>query len=243
MSSPAKVFSTEEAVSGAPLTAKEGFHPPDQDLYSLLACCLRSRDEDLWTEFIRRTQPVIAGAVLKCLRRWKRPVTSVIDDLVQETYVKLFAHDARVLRRFVCRHENALEGFLRVVAYNVVQDHCRGRYTRKRGRGQEAEPLEASGQIGSRTTGRNSSRLVIEELERRVLLQQIESCLLGRLDEPASERDRVIFRLYYQEGLTAKAIACSPSIGLSVKGIESTLLRLTRMVRHRINGTAKASRR
>jgi RNA polymerase sigma-70 factor, ECF subfamily len=45
----------------------------------------------------------------------------------------------------------------------------------------------------------------------------------------------VIFWLYYRDGLTARAIAQLPGIRLSVKGVESTIHRLTRRVRLRLN--------
>src|SRR5215470_248649 len=119
-----------------------GLNLSNPSIHFLLEQCLaRSRDELLWTEFIRRSQPVIAGVVAKTIRRWCRPTPALVDDLVQETYLKLFAYNARPLRRFVCHHENALYGFLKVVASNVVQDHFRCLYSQKRGSGREEESL------------------------------------------------------------------------------------------------------
>ena len=45
-----------------------------------------------------------------------------------------------------------------------------------------------------------------------------------------------MFWLYYRVGLTANAIAALPSIGLSMKGVESTILRLIRLLRQEISG-------
>lgn len=215
---------------------------PHQSLHSLLSLCLSSRDEFLWTEFIRRSQPVIAGVVVKTLRRWARPTPTLVDDLVQETYLKLFAGNARALRRFVCHHENALYGFLKVVASNTVQDHFRCSYSQKRGSGREEESIDQAGKertdvmtIGEGRIGRAvSARSVYHGLERRILLCEIDAYLKSRASEPCFVRDYTIFWLYYREGQTAKAISRVPSIGLSVKGVESTLLRLTRLVRKRL---------
>jgi len=140
------------------------------NLYDLLLLCLRSRDELSWTEFIRRSQPVIAGVVVKAVRRWTRPSVSLVDDLVQDTYVKLCANDFRALRRYVCRHDSAIFGFLKVVALNVVQDHFRLSYSQKRGCGKDGEQLEDAAIL--RVT--NSST---KDMERRVLVKEIEDSL------------------------------------------------------------------
>ena len=208
-------------------------------IFVLLEQCLRSRDELLWTEFIRRSQPIISGVVIKAVRRWTWPTPSLVDDLVQETYLKLFANKARALRRFICRHENALYGFLKVVASNTVQDHFRCSRSQKRGSGREEQSIEQTDAkvVSGGLIGRKVSAIagLHHSLERRILLRDIDAYLKSRASEPTFVRDYTIFWLYYREGMTAKAIAGVPFIGLSVKGVESTLLRLTRLVRSRFD--------
>jgi hypothetical protein len=51
-----------------------------------------------------------------------------------------------------------------------------------------------------------------DAVEREVLLKEIDTCLSER---PTEATDRVIFWLYYRPGLTARAIAAVPSIGLA----------------------------
>jgi RNA polymerase sigma-70 factor (ECF subfamily) len=41
------------------------------------------------------------------------------------------------------------------------------------------------------------------------------------------ERDRALFWLYYRQGYTAEEIARLPSAGLTAKGVESALRRVT----------------
>jgi RNA polymerase sigma-70 factor (ECF subfamily) len=65
-------------------------------------------------------------------------------------------------------------------------------------------------------------------------MQQIDNCLALFSVGPDQERDRLIFWLYYQQGMSAKAIAALPTVGLTAKGVESALLRLTRQVRKRM---------
>jgi hypothetical protein len=55
--------------------------------------------------------------------------------------------------------------------------------------------------------------------------------------EPNFGRDIAIFWFYYRWGLTAKEISEILSMGLTVKGVESVLLRLTRLVRSKLGGS------
>lgn len=214
--------------------------------HDLLLLALRTRDELIWTEFARRSQPVIAGVVSKTMRCWARPIPSLVDDLVQETYLKLFADNARALHKFVCHHENALYGFLKVVAFNVVHDHFRCAYSKKRGSGRCEQSIEPDGGINTIGEGRRSSEPVVsgrgsgrtnaacadvrKALENRILLHQVETLLMAQASLPTFSRDFSIFWLYYGDGLSAKAISRLPSVQLSVKGVESLLLRLTRSI-------------
>src|SRR5438309_2567927 len=88
-------------------------------LEELLEECLQSEDNALWTEFVRRSQPVITAVVIKTVRRWLKPRPDLVDDLVQETYLKLCGNDFKALRQFVPQHANAMLGFLKVVASNT----------------------------------------------------------------------------------------------------------------------------
>ncbi len=183
----------------------------------------------MWLEFVRRFQPLIARVVVKSVRHWTKPAPSLVDDLIQETYLKLCANNFRALRDFEGRHENALFGFLKVVASNVVQDHFRSSYSQKRGSGREEEDLEKA-----QTTAVGGASFS-ETAERNILISEIQQCLASQASEPNFARDCMIFWLYYRQGLTAKAISELPGIGLTVKGVESTLLRLTRLVREKMN--------
>src|SRR5215467_3000954 len=91
----------------------------------LLHLCLGSEDQGLWQQFVWRTQPLIANVIINTLRRWREPTPSLVDDLIQETYLKLFANDRKALCGIKNEYENTIFGFLKVVASNVVRDHFR----------------------------------------------------------------------------------------------------------------------
>lgn len=195
----------------------------------LVRRCLRSGDERAWQEFVRRFQPLIAATVIRTLRRGNCFSLVLVDDLVQDTYIKLFAHNFRALRKFEFRHEKALFGFFRVVASNVVQDYLRIHYSKKHGCGKVQEDLES---IKISTAANHG---FVEKTQRRILVTQIKQCLLRLATESDFTRNYAIFQLYFEQGLTAKAIAGLPYIGLSTKGVESVLGRVTRMIKEAID--------
>jgi RNA polymerase sigma-70 factor (ECF subfamily) len=195
----------------------------------LLRACLTTGSESLWNQFVRTFQPMIASVIIKTLRRWGPPDTALVDDLVQETYLKLCGNNFRALREIQSDHENAVFGFIKVVASNVVQDHYRKFLSQKRGSGKGEEDLE----LAHASAVSDSS--FSERVERRDQLGQIDECLKAYSTDPNFERDYAIFWLFHRQGLTAKEISELPSIELSVKGVESTLLRLARLVRSKLN--------
>jgi hypothetical protein len=67
----------------------------------------------------------------------------------------------------------------------------------------------------------------------------LEFCIEGR----DKDRNRRIFWLYYRAGLSAAAISVLPGIGLSTKGVESLILRMTREVRERMLAPKPVPRR
>jgi RNA polymerase sigma-70 factor (ECF subfamily) len=191
----------------------------------LVRACIGVKDERAWTEFIRRFQVVIAAAVLRTARQWSEPSRSLLDDLVQETYLKLCENDSRLLRSFRSEHEDSIYGFLRVVTANVVHDHFKSALAAKRG-ASRTEALDSS-QIEPKAAGPDGFDLVSHQLQ----LAQVDKILTQVTAGDDQDRKRVIFWLRHQQGLTASEIAAIPSIGLTTEGVESVLLRLITMIR------------
>jgi RNA polymerase sigma-70 factor (ECF subfamily) len=73
-----------------------------------------------------------------------------------------------------------------------------------------------------------------DAMEREVLLKEVDHVLENCTVGPDQERDRIIFWLYYQQGMSANAIAGLPTVGLTAKGVESAIFRLSRLVREQV---------
>lgn len=192
----------------------------------LVRACAGSNDAVAWEEFIRRFQVVIAAAVLRTASHWGEPSLSQLDDLIQETYLKLCEDDSRLLRSFQPRHEDSIYGFLKVVAANVVHDHFKSALAAKRGATQ-TEAWTDSSQIHSKAEGTDSFSTVSQ----RIQLEQIDKILKQVTAGKDQERKCTIFWLRHRQGFTASEIAAIPSIGLTTEGVESVLMRLTIMIR------------
>jgi RNA polymerase sigma-70 factor (ECF subfamily) len=198
---------------------------------ALLMACLRSGDELAWTEFVRRFQPLIATVALRIARRWGESSPEVVDDLVQETFLKLCADRGLLLERFRPGHPDAIFGYIKVLTANLVHDHFKALNSQKRGR----NVTSALSQDNETSESRAPSVSEAKAMERSILIGQIDVTLRTLEVGPHVERDRRIFWLYYRIGLSARAIAAIPGIGITTKGVESTLLRLTRHVKQKLS--------
>lgn len=197
----------------------------------LVLKCIRSGDEASWEEFVRRFHGLIATVALRVSRRWGEPSPQLIDDLVQETYLKLCENNFRLLRSFEPHHPDAFYGYLKVVTANLVHDYFKTKRAAKRGSGTTEVANEAAVESAADAP---ASASAVYCSERRILLEELDAMLCELAEGSRLERDRRIFWLYYRVGLTANAIAALPSIRLSTKGVESTILRLTGLLRQKL---------
>src|SRR6267154_193894 len=189
----------------------------------LVIACLQSGSEPAWAEFVRRFHPLVGSVVLRLARQWGEASPQLIDDLIQETYLKLCAERLHLLESFKSRHKGAIYAYIKVFTANLVHDHFKNAHSQKRGGGTSLTSIDRPDTVQTLPAAISSPAI----LERDILIRQIDACLQGVISGPESERDRRIFWLYYRVGLAASAIAALPTIALSTKGVESTLLRLT----------------
>jgi RNA polymerase sigma-70 factor (ECF subfamily) len=199
---------------------------PSNDLARL---CADHPGPEEWREFVRRfTRPICLSA-LRVARLWGESSPHVIDDIVQDVLVKFCEDNRRVLREFEPRHPDSFIAFVKVVSAAAANDYFRKRNTSKRGGGLKEEPL-SDFHVGAPQDS--------EWIERNLLLKEIDRFLEASGRDQIGRRDRMVFWLYYQQGMTASAIADLPGISLTVKGVESVLHRMTSLIRSHLRKPA-----
>jgi RNA polymerase sigma-70 factor, ECF subfamily len=181
----------------------------------VLRACIDDGTEDAWAIFVRTFQPIIVSSISRVVSRCGGTNAALIDDLAQETFLRLCKDDARILRQFEARHEAAIFGYIKVIATSIALDHFRARTAQKRAAEVPAddanmEPTSQSAEI--------EHAAVLEEVDRRLAATE-------------SERDRTIFWLYYRQGYSTREIADMSHLGLTQKGIESCIHRMTGALR------------
>jgi RNA polymerase sigma-70 factor (ECF subfamily) len=195
----------------------------------LVCACAESTDSAAWDEFVSRFHRAISLSIIRVAHHWGHAPQQVVDDLVQETYLKLCVDRCRLLYEFAVQHPEAVPGYVKTIAVNVGHDYFKALHSQKRGSGkvdqvdEDLEPKQLRGSLGGQ-----------EAIEREVLLKQIDQCLESCSEGPDKDRDRLIFWLHYQQGLSAKAIAALPTVCLTAKGVESAISRLTKLVREHV---------
>lgn len=187
-------------------------------------CAVQAGVEE-WAEFVRRFTRPIALSALRVGRQWKETSPSVIDDIVQDVFLKFCEDDRRVLREFEPRHHESFMAFVKVVSAATANDYFRRRNTFKRGGGVREEPISEFHAGVPQDS---------EWIERNHLLKEIDRFLENSGRDEIGRRDRTVFWLYYQQGMTASAIASLPGMSLSVKGVESALHRMTAQIRNHL---------
>ena len=187
----------------------------------LLQACATPEVAGAWAEFIHRYHPIIASAATRVSRARGSGKSSEIDDLIQEIYVRFCEDRVRILSGFRDPRPEAALGYLKVTATNIAHDFFRQRSALKRGADRTTSISEFSDFPGGST----------DELDRHLTLAEIDQALVFHTQKDNGLRDRTVFRLYYRYGLTAQAISILPGIGVTAKGVEGILQRLTKAIR------------
>jgi RNA polymerase sigma-70 factor (ECF subfamily) len=194
----------------------------------LAKICSHSADAPEWEEFVRMASPVVSLAARRLGELWGDRSTVTVNEIVQEVFLKLCEDDRRVLREFEERGDDSFLRLLRVITATVGTDHFRRTTAEKRG-GSAPVILVQPHAVAEELHDSQAARA----MEMPSLFAQLDG-LLRLYPNKVSARDRKLFWLHYGQGLSAKAISRIPAMGLSPKGVESALIRLTRLLKYTV---------
>jgi RNA polymerase sigma factor (sigma-70 family) len=205
-------------------------HPPDPitafTTEALALRCAAGRDEAAWRELVARAQPTVARAVYSVARSWERTDPSLVEDLVQQAFLRLTTQ----IGTFRSQGPSSFLGFVHTIAASAARDHFRVGARRKRSTGAAPAPLDEA-QLRAAPPALSS--------DEHILIDQIEALVLQSDTGVAVPRDLVVFQLHYRMGMTAAAIASVPALRLGPREVEGTLQRLVRLARQHFAGEAE----
>ncbi len=148
--------------------------------------------------------------------------------MLQTIMVRLVENDFTLLKRFKGKSENDLLAYLAIISRSVVRGCWRHQHARKRG-GIMIDHLtnEGTALLGS------LERPVRISIELQILAKEVASLAMRGLNAANgfSERDRLIYKLHFLDGLSAAQIAETSGICLTKPGIEKVFYRIIDRVR------------
>src|SRR5947208_15425939 len=200
-------------------------------LKDVVCLCAGSGDDEAWQEFVSRVGRPISLTIMRTASRWGEPSRSLVEDLVQATYLKLWEGGCRLLRDFAIQRPEAILGYLKKTAANAAHDYFKHGHSQSSGGGEpHVSTSDVDPEAGNEAHGSQ------DKIAFGIFLNEIDGYLNRCLAGPDQERDRMIFWLYFRQGMSTKEIALLPTIRLSAKGVGSVIERLKHGVRQQIVG-------
>ncbi len=205
-------------------------------LKDVVCLCAGPGDDEAWEELVSRVGRPISLTIMRTASLWGEPSRSLVEDLIQITYLKLWEGGCRLLRDFAIQRPEAILAYLKKTAANATHDYFKHGHSQSSG-GDEphVSTNDAEPEAGKQAHGSQ------EKIAFEIFLNEIDEHLKHCLSGPDQERDRMIFWLYFRQGMSTKEIASLPTIGLGAKGVGSVIERLKHGIREQILGACSPS--
>ncbi len=195
-------------------------------LKEVVCLCAEPCDDAAWAELVGRIGKPISAAIKRTAAAWGDPSRSIVEDILQVTYLKLWEGGRRLLRDLAIERPEAILAYLKKIATNATHDYFKHGHSISAGGNQpHVSTSDVDPKAGGATRG-SEDRMAFE-----VLLNEIDYHLKHELPGPDQERDRTIFWLYFRQGMSTNEIASLTAIGLSAKGVGSVIERLKHCIR------------
>ena len=205
-------------------------------LKDVVCLCAGPRDDEAWEEFLSRVGKPIRLVVTRTASLWGERSRAVVEDLFQITYLKLWEGGRVLLKEFAVQRPEAIVGYLKRTAANATHDYFKHDHSQLSGGGTpHVSTSDLDPEAGEDIDGSE------EKIAWHIFLNEIDEHLKRCLTGPDQERDRMIFWLYFRQGMSTKEIASLPTIGLGAKGVGSVIERLKHSIREQILGSGEIS--
>jgi len=200
----------------------------DLEAHELMRECAKDlRNAGLWGEFHKRFRRKINLYLLRAFRGMggnSDEFDRYAEDWAQEVFTKLVQNEGRVISSFRGSTELSVYAFLGSIALSVVADQLRfQRALRRRAQVVAFDQLQDFGLPHRDSENQFAALLDLIDVERAL-----------REDEESKnpERDLLIFKLHFVEGLSVREIASIRELNLTASGLEKVLNRVrNRLVR------------
>lgn len=230
-------------------------NPTEWTVAELLDCCATNpTDEVAWNEFVRRYHTTIKKNVVQVFHNRsfheaeRKPELSndQVEDLVQAVYMRLIKDSRRALQKFRGLHCTSIYRYLMMICYNVVRDYFRELRAIKRPRilcsfqelmDMDEEVLDLLETLPKTEEEPDSPTNWI------LTKEDVEEALRQMASWKSRERDLLIFKLRFYEGLSLAEITKLRSLKLSKRGASTAINRVLKKLRGYFQRQAKKARR
>ena len=200
-------------------------------LTDVVCLCAGPCDNEAWQEFVSRVGKPIGLVIMRTASMWGNTSRSLVEDLIQATYLKLWEGGRTLLREFAVQRPDAILGYLKKTAANVTHNYFKHHHSQSfGGHNAHVSTMDVEPEAAQEIQG-SQERILFG-----VFLNEIDEHLKRCLRGPDQARDRTIFWLYFRQGMSTKEIATLPGINLSMKGVGSVVERLKHAIRDQILG-------
>ena len=207
-------------------------------------CAREPRNRNAWLEFYSRFDERIWLVVFReCRANITYEMTSqlnqVVQDLVQEVYLRLVEKKCKALKAYEGACENSIYIYLGTIAKNVVRNYVIKMAAQKRPSIEKFIYDTSFVTEGGRETlvsDRFQSNYgdIEDEFRLEILEEEIEDILDKCLKGKDRERNKIIFKLYFYEGFSSEEITSQFSFNLSSKRIGNIISEVKQELRKKL---------
>jgi RNA polymerase sigma factor (sigma-70 family) len=204
-------------------------------------CAENPRNRALWAEFYHRFHDRIWGMVYrecqnKGLLANSKNAQQLLEDLVQDVYMKIVEKDCSALKNYVGASDNSIFAYLGIISINVVRNYVTSQRAKRRPNIEKSinddfSAIKDSYWMLDPNANLNDAE---ERLALESLLKEIEEVLDDCAKGKDQDRNKEIFKLCVYKGYSAEEVTSKFEFGLSSKRIGNLISELKKCVRKKL---------